>query len=118
MTQNKFRNNSRLHSGLPEQWQRVDPRATVEKMGQPVDPARLCFLFLSSPAVRKSITYKEENTTMVVDFKLFSLFSDLFSGPLFLVMVCCSSLLPVTDLAAKEGVLEAGGRSCGRGRAW
>ena len=78
--------------GLHEHWRCVGPRATVEKTGQPVDPARLCFLFLSSP-VLPAKTSKTQQAVDFINFFYFFCFPDLpLSSPSNLLH-CRSALL-------------------------
>ena len=69
--------------GLHEHWRCVGPRATVEKTGQPVDPARLCFLFLSSPV----LPAKTSKTQQADDFINFFIS--------FVFPICLSLLLQI-----------------------
>ena len=102
---------------LHEQCRRVGSRTTATSVAwiqapplrnrQPVDPARLCFLFLSSPAVRKSITCNEENTTMAVDFRFLISFLDLFFS--------CRSVLFFRRLQIGDGRLRWPLRGCSGG---
>ena len=82
-------------------------------------PLGSCFLLLSpsTPAVGSKATCKAKKTQQAMVFISFSP-SKICSRPSFFPLVLCSFLLQMADLAAEEGVLEAGGRSCGCSHAW